>query len=60
MRKKKQGLPDDMPELKRGAGFRAVWKRFCRNKLAVVGLVIFLVILFFAIFRRKKHSPRTS
>lgn len=50
MRKKKQGLPDDMPELKRGAGFRAVWKRFCRNKLAVVGLVIFLVILFFAIF----------
>ncbi len=41
---------DDIPKITRGAQAKAVWKRFCRNKLAVVGLVIFMIILLTAIF----------
>ncbi|NLJ73513.1 MAG: ABC transporter permease, partial [Firmicutes bacterium] len=29
---------------------KKVWKRFCRNKLAVFGLVVLVVFVFLAIF----------
>ena len=41
---------DEIPKLRRGDQFHATWKRFCKNRLAVVGLCIFLVILFVALF----------
>lgn len=48
------GLDDDKPtrqgkEIKRGQ-LRDIWRRYKRNKLAVVGLGILVVLLFIAIF----------
>ena len=37
-------------ELKRRSQFLEVWRRLCRNKLAVVGMIIVFVLVFCAVF----------
>lgn len=41
---------DEIPKMSKGSQVKAIWKRFCKNKLAVIGLIVFLIILLTAIF----------
>lgn len=41
---------DEIPKMSKGSQIKAIWKRFCKNKLAVIGLIVFLIILMTAIF----------
>lgn len=37
-------------ELKQRSQLASIWRRFCKNKLAMVGLFVFCIIVFFAVF----------
>ncbi len=39
-----------MPEIRRSSQAKAIWRRFLKNKLAVLGLFLFLIILLAALF----------
>lgn len=41
---------DEVLSMSKGSQLKGIWKRFCKNKLAVLGLVIFLIVLLTAIF----------
>ncbi len=43
-------MPTPEPKAGKSGGARDIWKRFRRSKLAVLGLVVLCVILFFAVF----------
>ena len=37
-------------ELKQRSQLASIWRRFCKHKLAMVGLFVFCIIVFFAVF----------
>lgn len=40
----------EIPKIKRSNQFKTTWRRFCRNKLALFGMCLFVVILLAALF----------
>lgn len=50
MEKDKIGIPEEEDVVKKRSQFKEVWRRFRRNKQAMIGMVMLLILIFAAVF----------
>ena len=50
---------DEVLSMSKGSQLKGIWKRFCKNKLAVLGLIIFMIVLLTALFEPYSSVKRS-